>query len=225
MPLKCFIVSLFVAVLSFQVKAQQQTADIGLFGGGAIPFSDYSKIKLGESVHLNYGGFYRYNFNSRYSLRINALYGTVGAAGEVGGQTYPGFQKNVFDMGAFFEINYLDFLLGVEQMNFSPYVFYGLGVSFYQGTAGNAVVTMNLPFGTGVKYAIGKRWSVGAEVSTRKLTNDELDNLNTLYQDVNLEQVTDFWHNNDWVTYFGLTLTYKFYWGKTPCPAYGRIND
>lgn len=225
MPFKKLFIAFFAMFLSAAMFAQQQTADIGLFGGGAIPFSDYSKIKLGQSVHLNYGGFYRYNFNSRYSLRINGLYGQVGAIGEVGGEPYPAFNKNVVDLSAMFEINYLDFILGVEQMKFSPYVLYGLGLTMYPGTAGNGVLTPHLSLGTGVKYAIGKRWALGAEVTTRKLANDELDNLDNPYQDMQLVQVTDFWHNNDWVTYFGLTLTYKFYWGKTPCPAYGRIND
>jgi hypothetical protein len=87
--------------------AQQQTADIGLFGGGAVPISDYSKLKIGQSVNLNYGGFYRYNFNSRYSLRINALYGKVGASGYLDNeQSLISFNKSVVDLGAYFEINY-----------------------------------------------------------------------------------------------------------------------
>ena len=86
------------------------------------------------------------------------------------------FNKSVFDLGAYFEINYLDFLLGEERMNFSPYVFYGLGASFYGGANGNSIITANIPIGTGVKYAFAKRWAVGAEYSMRKLFNDELDN-------------------------------------------------
>ena len=226
MPFKRLVLSFLVLTLTANIFAQQQTADLGLFGGGAIPFSDYSKLKLGNSIKLNYGGYYRYNFNSRYSLRINALYGTVGATGELNNAlSQVSFSKNVFDLGAYFEVNYLDLLLGVDQMKFSPYVFYGIGITYYQGPLGTPVITGNIPFGTGVKYAIAKRWAVGAEVSTRKLFNDELDNLNDPYVAVNLPQVNDLLHNNDWINYLGLTLTYKFYWGKTPCPAYGRIND
>jgi len=226
MPLKRIVFKLLLIAFSANLYAQQQTADIGLFGGGAIPFTDYSKMNVASSIKLNYGGFYRYNFNSRYSLRINALFGKVGASGYMNNELIPVFfNKNVFDLGAYFEINYLDFLLGVEHMNFSPYVFYGLGLSFYPDAFGIPVITGNIPIGTGVKYSFAKRWAVGAELSTRKLFNDKLDNFDNPYQHVNLEKVNDLFHNNDWVTYFGLTLTYKFYWGKKPCPAYNSIND
>ncbi|HOO83361.1 MAG TPA: DUF6089 family protein, partial [Prolixibacteraceae bacterium] len=76
-----------------------------------------------------------------------------------------------------------------------------------------------------VKYAITKKIGIGAEISTRKLMNDELDNLNNPYTEVNLPKASDIIHNNDWINYFGLTLTYKFYMGKTPCPAYNSLYD
>lgn len=224
MPLKRIVFLLIGLTATLNLAAQQQTADIGVFAGGAVPFSDYTHIDLFQSVKLNAGGFYRHNFNSRYALRINALYGNVGANGYVDDLNTPMlFNKRVFDLGAFFEINYLDFLLGVERMNFSPYVFYGVGLSFYPGANGSMIIAGNIPIGTGVKYAISKTWGIGAEISTRKLLNDELDNLENPYGSVNLPKVNDIFHNNDWVNYFGLTLTYKFYWGKNPCPAYNSL--
>jgi hypothetical protein len=208
------------------ISAQQQTADLGLFAGGAIPFSDYSNINLIRSVNFNAGGYYRYNFNSRYALRINGLYGIVGANGHLDDLNKPiSFRKPVIDLGAFFEVNYLDFLLGVDNMKFSPYVFTGIGVSFYSGANGSMVIAGNIPLGIGVKYALTKRLGMGAEISTRKLLNDELDNLDNPYSSLNLPKVNDIFHNNDWVNYFGLTLTYKFFMGKKPCPAYNSLYD
>lgn len=209
------------------MTAQQQTADIGLFAGGSLPFTDFSKMNLLQSVNFNYGGFYRYNINSRYGVRLNAVYGKVGAEGYLDNTqiTAQAFNKPVFDVDVLIEINYLDFLLGVEYMNFSPYVYYGFGLSLYPGVDGDFVVTGNIPIGIGAKYALSKRWGVGAEISTRKLFNDELDNLNNPYSNVNLQNVNDNFHNNDWINYFGLTLTYKIYWGKNPCPAYNSLYD
>lgn len=221
MPLKRIVFYVLAMFFFTNLNAQQQTADFGLFGGGAIPFSDYSKTQLSKSLGLNYGAFYRYNFNTRYSLRINALYGSVKASGFLDDlNTEVSFQKNVFDLGAFFEINYLDFFMGEELMNFSPYIFYGIGMSIYPGK-----VTANIPIGTGIKYSFAKKWAVGAEVSTRKLLSDDLDDMDNPYQLLNLPKVSDWMHNNDWINYVGITISYKFYWGKTPCPAYGRIND
>ena len=226
MPLRRFFIILTALFMSAISLAQQQTADIGLFGGGTIPLSDYSNIKIFQSVNPGYGAFYRYNFNSRYGLRISGLFGTVGATGYLNDlNSLISFNKTVVDLSALFEINYLDFLIGEDRMKFSPYVYTGLGVSFYPGANGQLILAPNIPIGTGVKYAFAKRWAVGAEFAGHKLFNDELDNLNNPYQNNYMGKVNDYWHNNDWITYFGLTLTYKFYWGRKACPAYNSIND
>jgi hypothetical protein len=215
MPVRNFLI--LILILAFTVKSysQQQTADIGVFVGGAIPITDLSKTYIGQSINFDYGGFYRYNFNSRYGLRINALYGTVGAAGDIPNWPNQIFSKKVIDLSAMFEVNYLDFLLGVEKWKFSPYVHYGLGLMFYPGEISPSII-----IGTGAKYALSKSWGLGAEVSSRKLTTDGLDNLTDPYQ----LNANDAFHNNDWVIYFGGTVTYKFFWGKKPCPAYNSLN-
>lgn len=226
MPFKQVVLSLLALTFSVTLFSQQQTADVGLFGGGSVPLTDYSKLQILSSVKPDFGAFYRYNFNSRYSLRINAMAGNVGANGYLNDlNTTVRFNKQVIGLSALFEINYLDFLLGIERWNFSPYVYYGFGVSYYTGSNGNPVITGDIPIGTGVKYAFSKRWAVGAEVSGHKLLNDELDNLSNPYQNSYLGKVNDSLHNNDWITYFGLTLAYKFYWGRKDCPAYNSIND
>lgn len=226
MPFKRLTVILIGITMSLNLNAQQTTADIGLFAGGAVPFSDYSHINILQSIKLDAGAFYRHNFNSRVAFRINALYGGVGATGHLNDtENEIQFGKNVFDLSAFIEVNYADFLLGVEHMNFAPYVFTGFGLTFYQGSNNNVIIAPHIPLGIGVKYALTKRLGVGAEISTRKLFNDELDNLNNPYTDVNLPVVSDIMHNNDWINYFGLTLTYKFYMGKKPCPAYNSLYD
>ncbi|HPR60938.1 MAG TPA: DUF6089 family protein [Prolixibacteraceae bacterium] len=226
MPVKNIVLFFLGFVLTLNLSAQQQTADIGIFAGGALPFSDYSHVKVFRSTGVNAGAFYRHNFNSRIALRINALYGRVGAIGYLNNtDNQISFRKNVFDLSALVEINYNDFLLGVDKMRFAPYVFTGFGLSFFPGSNQNFVISPNIPIGVGVKYAITKKIGIGAEISTRKLMNDELDNLNNPYTEVNLPKASDIIHNNDWINYFGLTLTYKFYMGKTPCPAYNSLYD
>lgn len=221
MPLKRVVLSLIAITFSVSLFAQQRSADIGLFAGGATPLTDYSQINLFNSVKPNLGLFYRYNFNSRYSLRINGLFGIVGASGYLNDLNNPlSFQKNVFELSALFEINYLDYIMGTERARFSPFVYYGLGFSVYPGA-----FTASLPIGTGVKYAINKKWGVAAEVSAHKLFNDDLDNISNPYQNGHLGPVNDYWHNNDWISYFGLTLTYKIFWGSTPCPAYNSLYN
>jgi hypothetical protein len=225
MPVKKLGILLLIITIGSRLFAQQQTADVGLFIGSGIPITDYDKTNIGQSLNLEYGLYYRYNFNSRFSLRFNAVYGSIGANGELAGYTPPTqFKKNVFDFDATIEVNYLDFLIGVPTMKFSPFVFTGLGLTFYPDQNGNLTITPNIPIGIGAKYAFSKYFSVGVEASLHKLMDDGLDNLDNPYTSKGLIKVSDIAHNNDWISYFGLTLTYKFYWGKKACPAYNTIN-
>gem|GEM_PF-2256245 len=223
MPLKRIVLFLLLITLGGKLYSQKGTADLGLFIGGATPLCDYTKMNFFQSVNFDFGGFYRYNYNSRFSMRLNAMYGTVGAKGEMDDKP-ANFKKNVFDFDAVLEVNYLDFMLGVEKMKLSPYVYTGIGITYYPGPNGTAIITPNIPIGVGVKYAVGKYLALGAEASLHKLMNDGLENIDNPYQNDGLIKVNDIWHNNDWISYFGLTLTYKFYWGKKPCPAYNTIN-
>jgi hypothetical protein len=223
MPVKKVGIVFLFMVLSCRLFSQQQTADIGLFIGGGTPITDYDKTHLFQSINLDYGIYYRYNYNSRFSFRINAVYGTSNAKGEL--NSFPvQFKKKVFDLDAIIEVNYLDFLIGVPKMKFSPFVFTGLGLTFYPDSTGAMTITPNIPIGIGAKYAFSKYFAVGAEASLHKLMDDGLDNLDNPNTSNGLIKVSDIAHNNDWISYFGLTLTYKFFWGKKPCPAYESIN-
>ncbi|MBN1767192.1 MAG: porin family protein [Prolixibacteraceae bacterium] len=221
MPVKQYILVIALIFASITVKSQQQTADFGFYGGVSYPFSDYTNTEFAPSVKPTLGAFYRYNFNSRISFRINALYGNVSASGYVDNSSVLlEFEKSVLDISASVEINYLDFILGVEKMNFSPYVLYGVGLSFFDDDLGNLRGVFNIPIGVGAKYSLSKRWGVGVELSTRKLFKDNLDNLDDPYREENLPKVNDWLHNNDWINYMGLTLTYKVFRGSRPCATY-----
>ena len=221
MPLKKIVIGLvaYISLSTGNAFAQQQTADFGLFGGANIPITDYDQMDYLQSVYPAFSLYYRYNFNSRFSLRINATYGITGASGELNNEAQS-FQKNIMGISAFVEVNYLDFILGVKKMKFSPFVYTGVGFMYFPKADGSFAFAPNLPIGAGVKYAITKQLGVGAEVSFRKSFSDDIDNLNNPHQEHGLIDVNDIFHNNDWIVYFGLTLNYKFYLGKKPCPAY-----
>lgn len=223
MPVKKLGIVVLLIVLSCQVKAQQRSADIGLFVGGGTPLTDFTQTKITESLNFDFGIFYRHNYNSRISLRFNAIYGTMNQTGTFNNQEMK-FSKKVFNFDALVEINYLDFIIGVPKMKFSPFVYTGIGLSIYPDIDGNTIVTPSIPLGIGAKYAFNKRIAIGAEASLHKLMNDGLDNLDNPYTNNGLIKVSDIAHNNDWLSYFGLTLTYKFFWGSVPCPIYETIN-
>jgi len=222
----------------------QKTADIGIWGGSSGYIGDMDETKPFQSFNLNFGGYFRYNFNSRVALRAMILSGNFSSEGVVEGQ-YWAFNKPVQDLSLQVEINYLKYILGVKNTPYSSYVMAGVGVAYFSYDLDPAliavfnpdhnkgdvvkkesVVTSTLPFGIGFKYTIGKRLGVGVEYQMRKLFTDKLDDLDDplAFINANGEEITytDQIHNNDWSAYLGIHLTYKIYIGKKACPAYER---
>lgn len=94
-----------------------------------------------------------------------------------------------------------------RKRNFTAYLFAGVGVFFYnpkeelngkwysvrkyhvegQGLPGGPKQFSNfnvaIPVGIGCRYAVNKRWSVGAELSVRKTFTDYIDGVSTKYYD------------------------------------------
>lgn len=97
-----------------------------------------------------------------------------------------------------------------------------------------SIVATSIPFGMGVKWTFGKRLGVGVEVQFRKLLDDKLDDLDDPLAHVGLVSptgntndavigditYTDTWHNNDYVPFFGVNLTYSINLTNQVCPVY-----
>ncbi len=241
----------FAIVLMTVSGHAQKTADIGIWGGSSTVWGDMDDNTPFQTFNLNFGGYFRYNFNARVGLRAMFLTGKMTGDGLVENAEWK-FDKNMQDLTVQAEVNYLKYVLGSKKMRFTPYVTLGLGVSYFTynfrpvdiyafnpyypelvynaggGLVDNpteeSLVVANIPFGMGVKWAIGKRLGVGVEYQMRKLMSDKLDDLDDpLAYDGGVDgpvYYTTQNHNNDWVGYLGVHVTYKIYIGKKACPAY-----
>ena len=244
------ILLVFVAVWITVSGKAQVTADIGIWGGSSVYFGDMDETNPLQPANLNFGGYFRYNFNSRVGLRAMFLTGSFSDEGIIEGENW-GFNKTVQDFSLQFEINYLKYIPGSEKTPFTSYVTAGIGVAYFpyeidpafifgfnqdhnKGSivVKESVVTPTFPFGIGFKYTLGQRLGIGVEYQMRKLFSDKLDNLDDplAYEKTNadgtIEDITytDMIHNNDWSGYVGIHLTYKIYIGKKACPAYESKN-
>jgi len=194
----------FAIVLITVSGHAQKTADIGIWGGTATVWGDMDDNTPFQTFNLNFGGYFRYNFNARVGLRAMFLTGKMSGEGFVENAEWD-FDKGVQDLTVQAEINYLRYVLGSKKMRFSPYVTIGLGVSYFSynfrpvdiyafnpnypelvynaggGLVDNpseeSLVVPNIPFGIGAKWAIGQRLGVGIEYQMRKLMSDKLDDL------------------------------------------------
>lgn len=217
----------------------QPSVDVGLFGGVGTYFGDLNGVNLQKSVNPAVGGFVRYNFNPRYGLRFNVINGTIGAEGSFDGAPWA-FNKNVIDVSLSFEWNYLKYIVGEKETNWSTFIFGGIGMQTYKyslrqeelatrvdptyfemGHNPGSVVTPTIPFGLGFKFNLSKRIGIGIEGSLRKTFSDKLDDLDDplgyINKTVNPElqvKFTDQFHNNDWTAYVGVHLVYKLIYGN-----------
>ena len=196
----------FVTVLLTVSVHAQKTADIGIWGGTLTSVhGDMDDDAPFQSFNLNFGAYFRYNFNARVGMRAMFLTGKFASEGTVESAPWE-FDKSVQDLSLQAEVNYLRYILGKKKIRFSPYVTFGIGVAYFPYTFKaveiatfnpdhpelefnaatgqlivtdyeESVMTPTIPFGMGFKYTIGDRLGVGVEYQMRKYLSDKLDDL------------------------------------------------
>jgi len=210
----------------------QRTLDLGLWGGTTNYFGDLEGVKHFQSFNPVGGIFARYNFNTRVSLRATGLFGKIAAEGSLFDVTQPTLNKTFQDISLQGEVNYLRYIFGEKKTPFSSYISGGLAMLHYDANTDGinvekaTVFTPALAIGFGFKLNVGERMAVGIEYQLRKLFDDSLDDIADPYRHTNVKGVlveyTDSWHNNDWVTYLGLHLTYVLDLTPRVCPVYEK---
>ena len=99
-------------------------------------------------------------------------------------------------------------------MNYTPYITTGFSGALILSSDPASDNLLSLPVGLGVKLNVSKRITAGAEWSFRKTFNDRLDGLE------NPSGKYSVLHNNDWYSFLGVFITYKFFNFAAECPAY-----
>ena len=208
---------------------------------GFLLSSSYYIGELNQTGHtanqpnLGVGIFYRKNLSKRYSYRIGFNYGKLSASDDF----YPSglsewrqlsFSGDLYEGHALFEFNFLPYQINNRSTSwFSPYVFIGLAVygitpKVNVGAVGKVkeagtVVAPSVPFGVGVKFNLAKNFGFSVEWGMRKTFSDEIDGLPPTF--VGGYQLSNS-KNNDWYSFLGVTLNYKFLTQKDRCP--GAVN-
>lgn len=120
----------FVTVVIAVSGHAQKTADIGIWGGTVNVHGDMDDDTPFQSFNLNFGAYFRYNFNARVGVRAMYLTGNFAQTGKVEGAMWE-YDKMVHDISVQAEVNYLRYILGKRKMRFSPYVTIGLGFAYF----------------------------------------------------------------------------------------------
>lgn len=212
----------------------------------------------------------RYNFNNRVATKIALSYGNVSGSDEdsdnrVDRERNLSFSSRILDVAGQIEFNFMEFEHGSKLKFFSPYVFAGANAynynptTEYQGqtielrevrTEGQFPGTeyntwsVGLVYGLGFKYSLSYHWSLNFELSSRLLFSDYLDDVSTVYPDLDPDddplafalsdrsieyagvdlftpgQQRGNANDNDFYAFF--TVSVLYYLGSLACPDYGR---
>lgn len=200
-------------ILVFNLAGFSQRSEIGFFTGTSYYLGDLNPKKHFGNSSLTAGIVYRYNFNTRWTLKLNGLFGTLRGddASSVGFDKYRNlsFKSKIVDFSSQVELNFFHYYTGSGKYYFSPYIFTGLclfnfnpkaeyagewfelqslntegqGTSQYPDRKNYRLTQLGIPFGIGVKLSLSKYFCLGFEWSMRKTYTDYIDDVSRSYPD------------------------------------------
>ncbi len=213
--MKGFILFAFFILISIPVFSQKGY-ELGVLGGVSFYVGDinpnYSLKTPGPSLGL----LGRYNFNTRTSLRVDLAAGRLIGKDNLSENPFQqarnlSFRTDYIDSSIDLEFNFFNYIHGSRNQNFTPYVFGGLAFVYYNpkanladewyalrnfGTEGQAIgdeyaqISPAFSYGIGFKMDFNYEWSLNAEMSARQMFSDYIDDVSTIYPDMNeLERV------------------------------------
>ena len=227
-PLKMkYLVSIcFFLIFCVSGKAQKSNArdhmskDIGIFVGGSYYTGELNPDKHISTSKPAAGAFFRFNYNNRFAFRTGLNFGEVFADDSQSDEPVQlernlNFKSRITEIYATSEFNFVEYRIGNEKFNFSPYLFLGLAAFKFkpmanyndnwvelrdlstegQKTSQNSgqrpyrLIQIAIPFGIGIKVNITKHAGLSLEWGPRKIFSDYLDDVSGAYVDPNLLSV------------------------------------
>ena len=158
--------------------------------------------------------FGRYNFNSRWSGRVQAGVNSISGNTSDMNNALPGgadyrFTATVADLAVRGEFNFFPYGIGETYKRlrrWTPYISVGLGCAM-ASSGGNTSVTPVIPMAFGLKFKLSERWNLGVEFSMTKTFSDHIDGADLA--DLNRIE-TAFYKNTDWFSRLTVGITYEF---------------
>jgi hypothetical protein len=212
---------LYILLLSLMVSGvtfAQPKANIGIFVGTAYYMGDINPNRHFYRSSLSLGALYRYNLNTRLALRFNAYYARLsGSDLDFPKTLHPDrplspaiFNTALLDAALQIEYNFLPFTPNLGKWAYTPYISAGIAGALITSSRN----FVSFPFGIGTKVNLTSRISAGAEWSFRKTFTDRIDGIG------NPSETSSLLHNNDWYSFLGVFITFKFFNFAADCPAY-----
>ena len=199
---------LLLSTISF-VSFSQQGWELGGWGGIGYYFGDlntnFSLKRPGPAL----GVIARYNFNDRTCLKFSGNSTILGASDSDSQNAFElsrnlSFRTLVVDGTAQFEFNFLPYIHGSKDEFYTPYLFAGASVFYFNPKAeyngewvalrplgtegqfrGDEYFSLKGAFviGGGFKIDLSYRWSLNVECAVHRLSTDYFDDVSGVYAD------------------------------------------
>ena len=203
-----------ILIFSFGLIEAQRKDNIGVFAGTSYYYGDINPSRIFYSPGFAVGGIFRYNINKRYAFRLSGYFTRLSGdpndfSDMINNITFSrAFNKYIFDAACQIEFNFLPYVPTVKKWDYTTYISGGVGYA----SISNIPVT--IPFGVGFKLNVTNTICTGFEWSFHKTFNDLIDGAE------NSTNINSVIHNNDWYSFLGIFVTYKFFNFMVDCPAY-----
>ncbi|MEO9872218.1 type IX secretion system protein PorG [Ekhidna sp.] len=221
------LIPIFFVIISLSSSAQFME-----FGGGLGTMNYSGDLVRGYSFStssLAGTAFYRMNFSEILTIKLALTVGKVrGSETPIDAfaiQRDHAFNSTILEVSSVFEYHFLDFKSENSRVNYSPYIFGGIGfINFSDAPADEGVGKIQpvLPVGVGFKYLIQKKYTIGFEAGARKTFFDYLDGISDGDQ-----AIKDYQYGNpkddDWYFFTGLSFSITLF--NIPCPFPYRPNQ
>lgn len=197
----------------FMPAVSAQRSEFGAMGGCSFYLGDLNQARLFKDVHPAGGFMFRYNLSPRWAVKADFLFGKISSSdiGTDHSTRNLSFSSPLTEFSAEAELNFLKLYNQIGKNRFSPYIFAGITLFSFnpkaelngvvydlqslgtegQGLEGGAdkrysLTNVAIPFGIGIKFTMGRYFSIGAEWGFRYTFTDYLDDVSTVYYDNDL---------------------------------------
>lgn len=204
-------------IISFSLflvcNSYAQNWEIGLNAGGANYLGDLSPDIVLKETKFHSSFFFKKNISPFFSHNISFFRAKVSG----NDQNFRhliirnlNFMSNITELSYQLEFNFFKFALGLNPNRYTPYVFTGFGMFFFQpvttyngsiirlhplDTEGNKIesnknsyslVQPVIPFGGGLKLKLNKNMNLSLFVGFRYTFTDYLDDVSNTYYDIDI---------------------------------------
>jgi len=211
-------ISLYLIVSILGYTAEAQSWEFGGMLGGSNYHGDLAYNPILKETNFSGGAFVKYNINETWSIRPTLSYMKISGA-DSNFKEYKlrnlSFRNNIYELSSIMEYNFQPFSNRSIHERSTFYLLGGIAVFLHKPQAKMEgtwydlpqrktekqryeLIQVSLPMGAGIKHAVTPNFIVGIEAGWRMTFTDYLDDVSTVYPDLEPGQVPDRFSDRSW---------------------------